>query len=84
MEEALRRVGPLPDEVRGAVDREWSGWFARYLVSDVLFSPAPAQEATEVLEDRPWPTCRKPSESSCSKSSETAFPSTTSIRPSRS
>ena len=48
MEEVLRRVGPLPDEVRGAVDRGWNGWFARHLVSDVLFSPAPAREAAEV------------------------------------
>ena len=43
---ALARAAPLPEEVRGAVDREWSGWFARHLVSDVLFSP-PAPEPAD-------------------------------------
>lgn len=38
MEEVLIRIAPLPDAVRGAVDREWKGWFARHLVSDVLFA----------------------------------------------
>ena len=46
LEQALARTAPLPDEVRGAVDREWSGWFARHLVSDVLFSP-PAQKPAD-------------------------------------
>ncbi len=46
LERALARAAPLPDEVRGAVDREWSGWFARHLVSDVLFSP-PASEPAD-------------------------------------
>ncbi len=46
LEQALARTAPLPHEVRGAVDREWSGWFARHLVSDVLFSP-PAQKPAD-------------------------------------
>jgi hypothetical protein len=41
MELTLFRIAPLPDAVREAVDREWKGWFARHLVSDVLFSQPP-------------------------------------------
>jgi hypothetical protein len=41
MELTLFRIAPLPDAVREAVDRDWAGWFARHLVSDVLFSPPP-------------------------------------------
>ena len=46
LEQALARSAPLPDEVRAAVDRKWPGWFARHLVSDVLFSP-PAPEPAD-------------------------------------
>lgn len=41
MELTLFRIAPLPDAVREAVERDWAGWFARHLVSDVLFSPPP-------------------------------------------
>ncbi len=41
MEQVLLRIAPLPDAVRGAVDREWKGWFARHLVQDVLFAAPP-------------------------------------------
>ncbi len=45
LEQALYRIAPLPEGVRAAVDRDWTGWFARHLVSDVLFSPPPAPMA---------------------------------------
>ena len=51
LEQALVRAAPLPDEVRAAVDREWPGWFAGHLVSDVLFAP-PSQRA----ESSAWKT----------------------------
>ena len=48
MELTLFRIAPLPDAVREAVDREWAGWFARHLVSDVLFSPPAPTPAVEL------------------------------------
>ena len=51
LEQALVRAAPLPDEVRAAVDREWPGWFAGHLVSDVLFAP-PSERA----ESSTWKT----------------------------
>ena len=41
LEHALSRAAPLPDDVRTAVDREWPGWFAGHLVSDILFALPP-------------------------------------------
>jgi hypothetical protein len=47
LEQALARTAPLPDEVRASLDREWSGWFARHLVAEVLFTPPGAPEPAE-------------------------------------
>ena len=43
--DGLSRVVPLPETVRGALDREWQGYFVQGLVSDVLFSPRAVEPA---------------------------------------
>jgi hypothetical protein len=57
LEQALGRVGPLPDAVRDTVDRDYPGWFASHLVANVLFAaPAPetaAAAAVSVAEELP-------------------------------